>query len=1436
MSHPANTTQPAADIKATANTAVDQTYAHFDTAQKYQALPNQPNPPLFDGVTAAEKKKIMREYQHYWHHLASLQNLGFKPLIMPVGNCISDYRRRMIARYEMGGIPLANVTEEMWQQYFRNADAIGMVDYANVDRAMRGLKMRTELTDATSRVFDLVHTMHHRLEKLSMQFMTDDEQKRVIGYLTAALAPAAFKTRVLESLSRNSNKYLRSDLTKFVACLHEKTELFMSWEDFTSMTVLLLPSSTSNVQTLARILQDAISHVPSDTMEKCDPEILPARRAASVPGAPARRTPAGVNTSGRTRYPTPSFASCGGQHTGSRCPGRTAINTLHLSPASDPLPIPAHDCAVSVVVEDSLALDRVLVDSGADACIVNAALVDAIIARGSQCDRVSYVSQHLEPFHGPAVVVNEQVCLGTVSLTTPTGPLVLQNVHAWVLQDGAIAPRMILSRHVMHSLGFSLPSLLVAARDRQHVWDMAHLRQGSLPLAAVALASEVSFSPPAHVVHARSTSPSPPVDHSPDIVTDNSDIVDFPSVKPPEDVTVRELLAKRVIEARAQGMPEEALGRLEDLLLHYEDVFRLSFGSDPPVRVPPLEVKLRSGATPVRCATRRYPPAHREFLDQHIDELVKAGLVYLNTHSRWASPPRIVPKSDGSYRMTVDTRGVNARTDPLQWPMPQLEVALGCVTDCRFFFTLDWFRGYWQLPLAPSSQELFTIMTHRGMFTPTRVLMGGCDSVSYSWLDDILGYSPTVDGLLDVLESCSFYMTTAKWCGELISAKGISHCPERIAGLSDLATPRTAAQLQQFLCAANWMRASLPMYTALVDPLMRILDVAAKSVASRKQRKLEKVFLADFGWSDVHTRCFANIKAALSAMVPLGHPSASDIVCLFADASNDFWGSIVTQIPSEDADLPIAQQRHCPLAFLSGRFVDAASRWPIPDKEAFAIVESCKRLEYLLLRPGGFVIYTDHRNLTYMFNPMATDSSMQRHQADRIQRWAMVLTGYTYTIVHIPGDSNVWADMLSRWLSPEITLSSVTLGLPKRTSMVASHSPAAPVPLLDVPSQSDSDMVCALAVPLISPLTDPGFIWPSLEEIASIQAAAGDERPTDVMQAVGSPCLVNGTGSVWIPSSAKDLQIRICVVAHAGNSGHRGRDATLTSITSWCFWPTLRHDVETFLRSCLHCLSIGGRLVPRPFGEQLHATQRNELLHADFLTLPMDTETGFAYVLLVKDDATFFSRAYGSVDVTAAAFAAGLLDWFSMFGVVETWVTDRGSHFKNEVITALASSLGSQHHFTTEYSPWSNGSIEVLNRQFLRCLRALLSERKLMVTQWTKLLPSVMSALNHQPVDRLGGVAPITAFTGLNATTPLRVMFTPPLEVVSLAPDALSTCWQSNIAELALAMDSMHRSIALVSSTRRQQAVRNVQSERGSPSAKIDFDLAWSKTHYKGSF
>lgn len=72
-------------------------------------------------------------------------------------------------------------------------------------------------------------------------------------------------------------------------------------------------------------------------------------------------------------------------------------------------------------------------------------------------------------------------------------------------------------------------------------------------------------------------------------------------------------------------------------------------------------------------------------------------------------------------------------------------------------------------------------------------------------------------------------------------------------------------------------------------------------------------------------------------MVPLPHPRDDAAVCLYTDATADFWGSVVTQVPVKDLSKKIADQNHDPLAFFSGRFVGASSRWPIVEKEALLL-------------------------------------------------------------------------------------------------------------------------------------------------------------------------------------------------------------------------------------------------------------------------------------------------------------------------------------------------------------------------------------------------------------------------------------------------------------------------------------------------------------------
>ena len=86
------------------------------------------------------------------------------------------------------------------------------------------------------------------------------------------------------------------------------------------------------------------------------------------------------------------------------------------------------------------------------------------------------------------------------------------------------------------------------------------------------------------------------------------------------------------------------------------------------------------------------------------------------------------------------------------------------------------------------------------------------------------------------------------------------------------------------------------------------------------------------------------------------------------------------------------------------------------DKEAFAIVSTCRRLEYLLWE--GFAVYCDHRSLAYIFHPGATSVPPTKMAAQRLQRWSAYLGQFKYTVVLLAGTENVWGDLLSRWVSP----------------------------------------------------------------------------------------------------------------------------------------------------------------------------------------------------------------------------------------------------------------------------------------------------------------------------------------------------------------------------------------------------------------------------------
>jgi RNase H-like domain found in reverse transcriptase len=133
------------------------------------------------------------------------------------------------------------------------------------------------------------------------------------------------------------------------------------------------------------------------------------------------------------------------------------------------------------------------------------------------------------------------------------------------------------------------------------------------------------------------------------------------------------------------------------------------------------------------------------------------------------------------------------------------------------------------------------------------------------------------------------------------------------------------------------------------------------------------------------------------------------------DASDRFYTGLVTQIHEEQLDLPMEEQDHQPLAFLSGEFKGAQQRWTVPEKAGFAIIDTVIELDYLLLSHDEFSILSDHRNITYIYNPLSADPTLARHVVHKLQRWALKMSVFSYRMEHVMGELNDWTDLMKRW-------------------------------------------------------------------------------------------------------------------------------------------------------------------------------------------------------------------------------------------------------------------------------------------------------------------------------------------------------------------------------------------------------------------------------------
>jgi len=93
-----------------------------------------------------------------------------------------------------------------------------------------------------------------------------------------------------------------------------------------------------------------------------------------------------------------------------------------------------------------------------------------------------------------------------------------------------------------------------------------------------------------------------------------------------------------------------------------------------------------------------------------------------------------------------------------------------------------------------------------------------------------------------------------------------------IESLLSLPEPENAANLQKFLCGANWIRSSNPEYAMEVAPLQEFMGEIMRSTGSVKLKEI---------WKEEHSKCFVRMKHIIAQSVTVAHAKDGYEVCLF---------------------------------------------------------------------------------------------------------------------------------------------------------------------------------------------------------------------------------------------------------------------------------------------------------------------------------------------------------------------------------------------------------------------------------------------------------------------------------------------------------------------------------------------------------------------------
>jgi len=689
----------------------------------------------------------------------------------------------------------------------------------------------------------------------------------------------------------------------------------------------------------------------------------------------------------------------------------------------------------------------------------------------------------------------------------------------------------------------------------------------------------------------------------------------------------------------------------------------------------------------------------REELKKQLKELLDKGFIRKST-SPAGAPVLFVRKKDGTLRLVIDYRKLNEMTIRNSYPLPLISELLDRVKGAKIFTKLDLKSAYNLVRIKEGDEYKTAFRTRYGHFeflvmpfglknAPATfqhfindVLSDYLDDFVISYIDDILIFSNNIEehhihvkkvlkrllenNLVVKLEKCEFDKSETTFLGYVISKDGLKMDNEKVKAILEWPSPTNVKEVQSFIGLCNYYRLFIKDFAKIANPIHKL---------TRKN--------VEFVWGKDQQDAFDKLKHLFTSAPILRNPDSDKPFIVETDASNFAVGAVLSQ--------EFEGKLH-PVAFLSKSLTKCQRNYQIYDKELLAIKLALEEWRhYLEGARHQFIVYTDHKNLTF---PRKPEMLSQRQI-----RWYEFLSRFDFKLIYRAGKKSGKPDLLSRrsdhLFANLRTVSKCCLTISKKSSDSLINS--------ILSSLNSDELFCKIK----TYLSNNSSSSPPINNINKVKI---DEEGFLLFDNL-----------IYVPES---LRTRILELHHDSvSAGHFGIKKTSELISRNFWWPKLFNDVSRFVRSCEICCK---NKVPRhkPYGLLSPLSTPNKPwseLSMDFVVdLPKSKD--LTCIMVVVDRLTKMAHfiPFRCLPTAAIAADAFLSTIFRLHGLPESIISDRGSQFTSAFWNRLCSLYDIEHSLSTANHPQTDGQTERVNAILEQYLRCFINERQ---NNWADLLP-----------------------------------------------------------------------------------------------------------------